>query len=531
MMTQRTKSLIEGGQPFDSPGASRDAGLVSEALAHGLCVCEFDGRLVLENAEFRSYSPAVRARVAELCRATAADAISGRKVRRRRTFKGSLVRQDRTFEVVVSMLPGIIAGGGAPGAAGRVAALVRDVTARERFRRKLVALDRAGNELVHLEPETIEKMHVAERLKVLESKVVRFAHDLLHFDHFAVRLLNENSRELELVIATGLSEKACSIKLYARPDHNGISGFVASTGRSYICNDVSKDPLYVYGLDQAGSSLTVPLKLFDRVIGVFNVESASLNAFGPYDRQFAEIFGHYIAMALHILNLLVVERYTTSQNTTGNVQGELTEPLNDLSAEAQALKDTSMDPEVARHVERILRDVEAIRKRMKNIARGPQTLLGADEAVRCTDVDPALESRRVLVVDNEEETASTIREVLTRRGCAVAVCNDGESAKKLLLQWELSQDPDDGFDLVLSDINIGDATGYEIFASAKAARPDIPVILMTGFGYDPHHSIVRASQEGLQCVLFKPFQVEKLVDEVRRALRRDCAGDQVAPPL
>jgi hypothetical protein len=41
---------------------------------------------------------------------------------------------------------------------------------------------------------------------------------------------------------------------------------------------------------------------------------------------------------------------------------------------------------------------------------------------------------------------------------------------------------------------------------------------MTGFGYDPHHSIVRASQEGLQCVLFKPFQIEKLIEEVHKAL-------------
>ena len=42
---------------------------------------------------------------------------------------------------------------------------------------------------------------------------------------------------------------------------------------------------------------------------------------------------------------------------------------------------------------------------------------------------------------------------------------------------------------------------------------------MTGFGYDPHHSIVRASQEGLQSVLFKPFQIEQLVDAVKKAIK------------
>jgi hypothetical protein len=49
------------------------------------------------------------------------------------------------------------------------------------------------------------------------------------------------------------------------------------------------------------------------------------------------------------------------------------------------------------------------------------------------------------------------------------------------------------------------------------------VLLMTGFGYDPHHSIVRASQEGLACVLFKPFEVSHLLNEVRKALGIEVA--------
>ena len=41
---------------------------------------------------------------------------------------------------------------------------------------------------------------------------------------------------------------------------------------------------------------------------------------------------------------------------------------------------------------------------------------------------------------------------------------------------------------------------------------------MTGFGYDPHHSIVRASQEGLSQVMFKPFKVNQLLEELHKAL-------------
>jgi len=74
-------------------------------------------------------------------------------------------------------------------------------------------------------------------------------------------------------------------------------------------------------------------------------------------------------------------------------------------------------------------------------------------------------------------------------------------------------------DLVISDIRMPDFNGLEVFSAAKRLGNAPPVILMTGFGYDPHHSIVRASQEGLQDVLYKPFQVEQLVELVRKALK------------
>ena len=64
-----------------------------------------------------------------------------------------------------------------------------------------------------------------------------------------------------------------------------------------------------------------------------------------------------------------------------------------------------------------------------------------------------------------------------------------------------------------------DKTGYDVFAAARKKSLTLPVILMTGFGYDPNHCIVRASQEGLQAVLFKPFKVDQLLSEIRKALQ------------
>jgi DNA-binding NtrC family response regulator len=127
-----------------------------------------------------------------------------------------------------------------------------------------------------------------------------------------------------------------------------------------------------------------------------------------------------------------------------------------------------------------------------------------------------LEGRRVLVADDEANVRRIIHDVLHNRGCEVVTAENGGEAIGLLEQAAAGQIAP--FQAVLSDIRMPDRNGYEVFAAARRCAPGLPVILMTGFGYDPHHSIVRASQEGLQSVLFKPFPVDRLLDEVRKAV-------------
>jgi FixJ family two-component response regulator len=41
-----------------------------------------------------------------------------------------------------------------------------------------------------------------------------------------------------------------------------------------------------------------------------------------------------------------------------------------------------------------------------------------------------------------------------------------------------------------------------------------PLVLMTGFGWDPGHSIVKARQAGLRTVLYKPFRLDQLLNAI-----------------
>src|SRR6185295_4246443 len=171
--------------------------------------------------------------------------------------------------------------------------------------------------------------------------------------------------------------------------------------------------------------------------------------------QFAEIFARYLAMALHMLNLLVVERTVTNQAFSGRVEGELSEPLGDILREAEWLKEVAeRDPEAARHIERIMSDVDAIRRRVKNVATGPQTLLGVEGALAERRHDPVLEGKQVLVADDETSIRRIIHDVLHNRGAHVTMCATGGEAIQMVEESVAGARPK--FDVVISDIRMPD---------------------------------------------------------------------------
>lgn len=401
-----------------------------------------------------------------------------------------------------------------------VAIVVRDITEAARLRQRIDAIDQAGSDLVQIETSAVREKNMIERLQLLESRIVQAAKNLLNFDHFAIRLLDDKTGKLELVIKHNLPAEYDAFDIYPRAEGNGISGWVAATGRSYICKDAQNDELFLPGLHGAKSSLTVPLRYQGKVIGIINVESQQTSAFNDDDRRLCEIFARYIAMATHTLDLLVVERTVTNRALAGRFEKEIDEPLRDISNEVDVLRSVIAAAgghgELELHVDKIRTDVEAIRRRIRDAAEGPTTLLGVERALEHKVIDPALAGRRILVADDQSKIRRIIGDVLRNRGAEVTLCENGAEALAAVATVENGTAPP--FELLVSDIMMPQANGYEVFSAARKSMPTVPVILMTGFGYDPNHSIVRASQEGLQNVLFKPFQVEQLVDMVKKAL-------------
>ncbi|MBB6442957.1 response regulator [Phycisphaera mikurensis] len=512
------------------PSLAEATGLLAlDTIGEGVGMVEAGGRLAWANATLRGCSPSLREHVLRVSGQaihifnTQWGGVNGGSGGMPRGKKFTVQDGERFFEVICSPVDESAAerfGIDAPradaeeaaGPVRRVVSMVWDATSGKRLQGRIDAIDASGRELARIDNEAVSKLRPAERLKLLQDKIIGYSKELMQFDHFTIRLLDKRTRALEVVIAEGLPREALEIDLYARPEGNGISGYVAATGRSYICHDVEKDPRYVLGLTHSKSSLTVPLNLFGEIVGVYNIESETAGSFDDEDRQFAEIFARYVALALNILDLLVVERHSTSTTLTRGVASELQQPLDAILAEAEALRAETV-ADGGHCLARIDEHVAKVRRVLHDLESGPNRVLGeADDARDASPQDDRFTGKRVLVADDEPNIRRVVKEVLTRRGCEVQCAKDGYEACMLLEQGG------NELDLVISDIKMPYRNGYEIYAAAQRARDGLPVLLMTGFGYDPHHSVVRASQDGLAGVLFKPFKVDAFLEEVAGAV-------------
>jgi CheY-like chemotaxis protein/GAF domain-containing protein len=388
----------------------------------------------------------------------------------------------------------------------------RDISAEVQQQHKLDALYQAGRQLAELSPDQVSELSMEQRVEMLKLNIRRLTHDLLHYDVIEVRLLDRQTGRLELLSQEGMTPGAAGRILCAKAEDNGITGYVAATGKSYLCRDTAVDPLYLEGAEGARSSLTVPLIVNDDVIGTLNVESPKLNAFGEDDLKFAEAFSREVATALHTLQLLTAEKRSAASQSIEAISRAVALPVDEILAAATSVLDCYIghEPEMASKLRHILTAARAIKQSIQKVG---EDLAATKVGPRPGEpAHPKLRGIRLLVADNDERVRRTAHSILGRYGCVVETARDGKEA---LTMARLSS-----YDAILADIRLPDLAGYEVYRRLREAQPQARVILMTAYGYDPSHSIVKARQEGLGFVLFKPFRVDQLLDALENST--DC---------
>jgi CheY-like chemotaxis protein/HPt (histidine-containing phosphotransfer) domain-containing protein len=119
----------------------------------------------------------------------------------------------------------------------------------------------------------------------------------------------------------------------------------------------------------------------------------------------------------------------------------------------------------------------------------------------------------VLVVDDDEYVLKSVRLTLESYGYSAIVAESGEKAIEIYRQRQTE------IDLVVLDLMMPGMDGGETFEVLRSIRPDVQVLLSTG--YDTTEATRRVATDALAGVLRKPYLPEQLVAEVKRLLGND----------
>jgi GAF domain-containing protein len=399
---------------------------------------------------------------------------------------------------------------------------LRDVTHETQQQHKLAAIQDAGRELADLKPEEIFDMPVEDRIELLKSNILHCTKDLLKFDVVEIRLMDQKSKQLIPLLEVGMDAEAAGRVLYAKEEGNGVTGFVAATGKSYLCEDTANDPLYLTGVQGAKSSLTVPLKLHNEVIGTFNVESPQPHAFTDADLSFLQIFCRDVAMSLNTLQLLAAQRMDAAQESVEAIHSQVAVPIDEIVCDATFVTERleGIDPELRGRLDKILASARGIKDVIQKVGR----TLAPTEAVPVSGPEKRekLRGKRVLVVDGDEQIRCAAHALLEPHECVVETAQRGTEAESLFRHGlkELN------YDAVISGIKLPDMSGYDLMMRLAPMVHPIPLILTQEFGWDAGHTLVKARQAGLHpsgCVI-KPFKERQLLDTLETIIDWSEAG-------
>lgn len=112
----------------------------------------------------------------------------------------------------------------------------------------------------------------------------------------SIALINPTNARLEIHAAHGLPPEATTLRLRVG---EGITGWVARTGKPARVGDVSTDPRYVALRENVRSELAIPLMVAGEVRGVLNVDSERVAAFNADDQDLLEALAVQAASVIH----------------------------------------------------------------------------------------------------------------------------------------------------------------------------------------------------------------------------------------
>jgi two-component system, OmpR family, copper resistance phosphate regulon response regulator CusR len=121
-----------------------------------------------------------------------------------------------------------------------------------------------------------------------------------------------------------------------------------------------------------------------------------------------------------------------------------------------------------------------------------------------------MDERKILIVEDEQKIADTLKLGLSENGYYVEVAYDGQIGLKLFEQHE--------FNLIILDINLPGLNGYQLCKIIRSRSPHIPIIMLTALS--ALQDKIEGYDAGADDYIVKPFEFKELIMKMRVLLKR-----------
>ena len=124
---------------------------------------------------------------------------------------------------------------------------------------------------------------------------------------------------------------------------------------------------------------------------------------------------------------------------------------------------------------------------------------------------------RILIIDDEAAIRESLDTLLTLEGFVISAAGDGVAGMDLLARNQ--------YDLLLLDLALPGESGIDLLPRIKEMQPELPVIMITAYG--TVGNVVDAIRAGAENFVQKPWDNEKLLADIRAAVARHRAEEEV----
>jgi CheY-like chemotaxis protein/putative methionine-R-sulfoxide reductase with GAF domain len=345
--------------------------------------------------------------------------------------------------------------------------------------------------------------------------------EFLGIEHVGIYRFDSSKAELVLDLSWGFCEESARRLIKLQTDR-GILGRLIQSRIPQVVNDISQTEEQLSFLtkhDGLTSMIAVPLFSNGKLWGALTAFSREAFKFHPEDARAINLFAGQLAELSDIFarrmsddtDELLVRLLGSIELMSFKFRDRAMIPLSEILNEQKRMRGRVLT--LLTHSEHAL-PMEVSRQEEssdENIVLPSGDQLNVEEVVTIRGEKNAnRKTKKVLVIDDQPIVTDLLVSVLERMGYQSQVASSGTIGLEIF--------ENDGFDLVITDLGMPDVSGWEVSRAVKTKKPQVPVVVITGWGVDPDPNKMKDSMVDL--IIYKPFQIDELEKIIRDFLEK-----------